>query len=68
MSDSEAPDTRGPAIIAHGSVLGGFKFIGPFETIDAALEWYRTSLWGALKAPVTIALLENPGQPPAPHP
>lgn len=57
---AEAPDNRGPAIIAHGALNGGFKFIGPFETIDAAIKWYGTSFYGYIKAPVTIALLEKP--------
>lgn len=29
-------------IIVHGSVLFGFRFIGPFTTAELAWEWTRT--------------------------
>lgn len=59
MEDEERPDLRGPAIIVVGSVLGGFKFYGPFETVDAALKRWPTTLPGYLKLECTIALVEN---------
>lgn len=59
--DRDEPDFRGPAVIVSGSILGGFKFIGPFDTIDLALQWhYASSLEGILGIPVTVVLLDNP--------
>jgi hypothetical protein len=61
MSERE-PDNRGPAAIVTGSVIGGFTFIGPFDTIDKASEWHATrSLPGLLGLPAdAIILLEPP--------
>lgn len=53
-------DLRGPAVLMHGSVLGGFKFYGPFETIQAAVEFWPKTLYGFIGTQCTIALLENP--------
>lgn len=37
---ADPPDNRGPAIVIHGDLMGGFKAAyGPFETIDAACKW-----------------------------
>lgn len=58
--EREPDDTRGPAIAVTGGIHGGFKFYGPFETIDAAIEWYKQTPGGILGANVTIALLEKP--------
>ena len=32
-------DTRGPAIVACGSVVTGYQFYGPFPTVDDAADW-----------------------------
>jgi hypothetical protein len=57
---------RGPAVIVDGSVLGGFTFTGPFDTVEAASEWHaKKRLAGYLGLPTTIVLLENPRQGPA---
>ena len=57
------PDLRGPAVIVDGSVLGGFTFVGPFDTVEAASEWHaRKRLAGYLGLPATIVLLEEPRQ------
>lgn len=57
------PDLRGPAAIVDGSVIGGFTFIGPFATVEAASEWHtKKRLVGYLGLPVTIVLLEKPKQ------
>ena len=37
--EPEPVDTRGPAIVACGSISSGFSFHGPFPTVDAAAEW-----------------------------
>lgn len=59
--DERGPDLRGPAVIVEGSVIGGFKFIGPFETIEAASQWHdKFSLPGLLGLQVSIVLLESP--------
>lgn len=55
------PDYRGPAIIVEGGVIGGFKFIGPFEHIDAALKWHKEkSLPGVLGLSASVVLLVSP--------
>ena len=60
---SGGPDLRGPAVIVDGSVLGGFTFVGPFDTVEAASEWHaRKRLAGYLGLPTTIVLLEKPRQ------
>ena len=61
-SGERGPDTRGPAVIVTGSVIGGFTFIGPFPTIEHAAEWQATrSLPGLLGLPAdAIVLLESP--------
>jgi hypothetical protein len=61
-ANDETPDLRGPAVVVRGSVLGGFKFYGPFTTIDDACEWCRTkTLAGVLGVNHdTIVLLEEP--------
>ena len=61
-SGERGPDTRGPAVIVTGSVLGGFTFIGPFPTIEHAAEWHATrSLPGLLGLPAdAIVVLESP--------
>lgn len=59
QSADDKPDLRGPAIVVTGSVLGGFEFFGPFESIDSALEWYGASMFGIVKDKVTIALLKS---------
>jgi hypothetical protein len=62
-SDERGPDLRGPAVICDGSVIGGFTFIGPFDTIEAASEWHaKKRLAGYLGLPTTIVLLEKPRQ------
>lgn len=62
-SGEREPDLRGPAVIVDGSVLGGFTFIGPFDTIDEAARWHSTKrLAGHLGLPTTIVLLEKPMQ------
>jgi hypothetical protein len=59
---SGEPDTRGPAVIVTGSVIGGFTFIGPFPTIEHAAEWHsKRSMPGVLGLPAdAIVLLESP--------
>jgi hypothetical protein len=61
-ANDETHDLRGPAVVVRGSVLGGFKFYGPFPTIDDACEWCRTkTLAGVLGVNHdTIVLLEEP--------
>jgi hypothetical protein len=56
------PDLRGPAIIVTGSVISGFKFHGPFETIDDAARWYETKTISGLLGIgcCTIVLIEKP--------
>ena len=62
-SGERGPDLRGPAVICDGSVIGGFTFIGPFDTIEAASEWHaKKRLAGYLGLPTTIVLLEKPRQ------
>jgi hypothetical protein len=62
-SGERGPDLRGPAVICDGSVIGGFTFIGPFASIEAASEWHaKKRLSGYLGLPTTIVLLENPRQ------
>jgi hypothetical protein len=58
----DQPDLRGPTVVVRGSVLGGFKFYGPFPTIDAGCEWCRTkTLAGVMGVNHdTIVLLEQP--------
>lgn len=58
--EREQPDMRGPAIVVRGSVLVGFKFYGPFATIDAAVKWYGQTVLGELTVGVVITLLEKP--------
>jgi len=41
-------DNRGPAIVIRGSVISGFKFYGPFNTIDDAVSWCKTTVSGQL--------------------
>lgn len=63
LSDAELErqaDMRGPAVIVTGGVIGGFTFYGPFDSIDAALKHWETTMFGRLKMNVTIALLEKP--------
>lgn len=60
QSNHDEPDLRGPAIVVTGGVIGGFEFHGPFETIDAAHQWWATTLGGQLGAPCALALLEKP--------
>jgi hypothetical protein len=59
---SDTPDLRGPAAVVLGSVLGGFKFYGPFPTIEAACEWCQTkTVAGVLGVNRdTVVLLEEP--------
>ena len=62
-SGERGPDLRGPAVIVDGSVLGGFTFTGPFDTVEAASEWHaKKRLAGYLGLPTTIVLLEKPRQ------
>ena len=58
------PDLRGPAVIVDGSVICGFTFTGPFDTIDEAAEWHKTKrLAGHLGlSAAAIVLLEKPRQ------
>lgn len=56
----EGPDLRGPAIVVTGGVIGGFDFHGPFETVEAASQWWQTTLGGKLGTGCSIALLEKP--------
>jgi hypothetical protein len=44
----EPEDLRGPAIVVRGSVLSGFQFYGPFDTIDAAHAWCATQTLSGL--------------------
>jgi len=62
LANDEPPDLRGPAAVVRGSVLGGFKFYGPFPTIDAACDWCQIkTLAGVLGVNNdTIVLLEEP--------
>ena len=60
MSQNEQPDLRGPAVILIGSLLGGYHFIGPFATIQEALERWERTLEHRLGKSVVIALLESP--------
>lgn len=61
VGEQEEPDLRGPAVIADGSVTIGFRFIGPFTTVDAALKWYKeSSISGLIGIKCTIVLLINP--------
>lgn len=54
-------DTRGPAIIAIGSLASGFKFCGPFESIDAAVKYHESkTVQGVLGIPASVFLLEAP--------
>jgi hypothetical protein len=54
-------DNRGPAVVASGTVIGGFEFHGPFPTISAAHEWYEQQFFGGiLKMPASIVLLAAP--------
>ena len=40
--DDEQPDMRGPAVVIQGSLLGGVKAIyGPFDSVNAAVEWVK---------------------------
>jgi hypothetical protein len=57
---SDEPDTRGPAIIVEGSVLGGFEFMGPFESIDAAQQFWSRTWLHQHGVGCTIALLREP--------
>ena len=61
-SISATKDLRGPAVVVRGSVLSGFKFYGPFDTIDAACEWCeKKTLAGVVGINNdTIVLLEEP--------
>lgn len=61
-ANDDTPDLRGPAVVVRGSVLGGFKFYGPFPTIEAACEWCKNkTLAGVLGVNYdTIVLLEEP--------
>jgi len=62
-SQGEGPDLRGPAVIVDGSVINGFTFTGPFDTVEAAAEWHATKrLAGYLGLPTTIVILETPRQ------
>lgn len=56
------PDLRGPAVIVTGSVISGFEFYGPFETVDAAVEWYNNcTLLGSLKIErISVVILKKP--------
>lgn len=57
------PDYRGPAAIAEGSILGGYRFTGPFDTIHEAHEWYKKKMLGGyLGLDPTIVLLNKPVQ------
>ena len=62
-SGEREPDLRGPAVIVDGSVIGGYTFTGPFDTIEEASEWHATKrLAGYLGLPAAIVLLEKPRQ------
>jgi hypothetical protein len=50
-------------VIVDGSVIGGFTFTGPFDTVEAAAEWHaKKRLTGYLGLPTTIVILETPRQ------
>lgn len=61
LTELEENDARGPAIVIRGSVMTGFKFIGPFPTIADALAWHESTLHGLLDVSCVIDLLESPG-------
>jgi len=62
-SGERGPDLRGPAVIVDGSVINGFTFTGPFDTVEAAAEWHaKKRLAGCLGLPTTIVILETPRQ------
>lgn len=48
VTGDDISDTRGPAIVIRGSVVTGFQFYGPFNTIDDAAFWCRTTVSGQL--------------------
>lgn len=60
FTDDLTPNRRVPVIAVYGGVVGGFDFYGPFETVQAALEWHEQSNFVWLKAPCAIALLKKP--------
>lgn len=63
--DDEQRDERGPAVVVRGGVIGGFKFYGPFDSIEDAVEWCETkTLMGAVYGASndSIVLLEQPKQ------
>lgn len=62
MNEYEATsETKEWAVVVTGSVLSGFKFTGPFESTEAAVQWYETcSLDFALGLKCTVVLLDCP--------
>jgi len=54
-------DIRGPAILAVGSLAEGFKFCGPFESVDAAVKFHEAkTLRGVLGFSASVFLLDKP--------
>lgn len=62
MLNQEEADNRGPAVVIEGNPIEGYKLIGPFETIDMAVDWCKNySLPGILGvASQSIMLLDKP--------
>lgn len=60
-TDDPSVDDRGPAALVYGSVLSGFKFYGPFETVDEAVIYHdEHSIEGRLGQGATVVLLHSP--------
>lgn len=62
MNIDSSKDLRGPAIVVRGSVIRGFRFHGPFRTVEDAYEWCNTKTLDAVlgRPEGTVVLLENP--------
>lgn len=58
----DIPDPRGPAVIVDGSVTTGFKFIGPFDSVDEAVKWAKSNSLAAIGCPTSVVLLQEPRQ------
>jgi hypothetical protein len=61
----ETGDNRGPACIVYGSVSGGFKVKGPFDSIATALKWIEETNFELVAGMCSVQLLESTA-PPAP--
>jgi len=57
----DSKDLRAATVIVTGDVINGFEFTGPFESVDAAIEYGQTRIFeGVIGGKVSIGVLKPP--------